>query len=163
MKNGEDSSQIEIQWAPKQFGKFLVIIVTCLTVLYLLERKWSVELVAGLAFCVLVFPALIIKSRDKRPCIIINDEGFFDRRLHTGIIPWSDIKAFKVVNVHGTKCIGLVFYDEHKYRYHVSWFIRFCAFITRMPSMSTTASGTEICFDDLYRFMSERHSRCAIG
>ena len=153
MNNKRSSNQMEIHWAPRKLGKLLFIGVACLAVLYLLERTFSVELIAMTVFFLIAVPALMIMSSDKRPCIVINDEGFFDRRLKIGVIPWSDIKGFTIINVHGTQCLGFQFYDEHKYHSQVSWYIRLCAYIVRMPALNTTASAIEISFDDLHRLV----------
>jgi len=159
MNINHGSNQMEINWAPRKLGKLLLIGVACLAALYLLERTFSAELIAMTVFFLIALPALMIMSSDKRPCIIINDEGFFDRRLKIGAIPWSDIKGVTSINVHGTQCIGFQFYDGHKYRCQVPWFIRIFAYIVRMPAINTTAGGIEISFDDLYRLICDRHER----
>src|SRR5260221_125857 len=99
--NGRDnSSQIEIHWAPRKLGAFILIGAACIAVVYFINRTWSVELIAATAFILIALPVLAVINSDKRPCIIISNEGFFDRRLKIGIIPWSDIKALSVTNVH---------------------------------------------------------------
>jgi hypothetical protein len=159
MNSNHNSTQIEIHWAPRKLGALIFIGAACVAVAYFLTRTWSIELIAAIVFSLVAMPALMVISSDKRPCIIISNDGFFDRRLKTGVIPWPDIKALSVTNVHGSKCIGFQFYDEHKYLGHVSWLTRMCAYIIRMPAINTTANGTEIGFDDLYRLISDRHER----
>ena len=159
MSGETNSSQIEIYWSSRRSWMLLGFVFGCPAILFFCFHVWSIKLAVILAVLLLFLPKFIMLNFDKRPCIIINDEGFFDRRLKTGVIPWSDIKELVVTNVEGTKCIGFKFYDDHKYRYCTSWLTRLCAFFVRMPKMNTTARLLEINFEDLYRLIFERHER----
>ncbi len=44
---------------------------------------------------------------DARPCIVINDEGVFDRTLGIGVIPWGDINDAYSKSVFGKEFICL--------------------------------------------------------
>lgn len=66
-----------------------------------------------LAWCCLVFfslgiPVSLFHFFDRRPQIIINEVGIFDRMAYTNFINWNLIRDAYLVDVHNQKFICLV-------------------------------------------------------
>lgn len=60
----------------------------------------------------IMFPKQIL---DRKPRIIINDEGIYDRTLKVGIIEWRDINDAYLQSISGSEFISLVLTDNNKY------------------------------------------------
>ena len=67
-----------------------------------------------IGFFSLCFPAGIFHLRDRRPQIIINELGIFDRLASKEAIPWGVIKDAYIISVHGQKFICLVVDDRYE-------------------------------------------------
>lgn len=102
----------------KSRRKALKLILPCtlfvLTGIFLLNRphtsifmSWSCILFFGLGVCMGLFQLV-----DRRPQIILNDLGIFDRTLHSSFINWEIIYDAYIVGFHKQQFICLVV-DEH--------------------------------------------------
>lgn len=76
--------------------------------------------IAGSLFFVIGVVVLPFRLFDRRPRIIINDEGIFDRTLDVGTIEWRDIKRAYLQSVHGTEFISLDLKAKNKYLQRIS-------------------------------------------
>jgi hypothetical protein len=56
--------------------------------------------------------AIVKQLFDRRPRLILDDRGIFDRTLGTPLIPWSSIQSANIVQVRRTKFIALLLVDE---------------------------------------------------
>ncbi len=72
--------------------------------------------------CVLFFglgiPLGIFQLLDRRPQIIINEVGIFDRTTYKGIINWEVIQDAYLVSVHRQKILCLVVPEQFEPSYH---------------------------------------------
>ena len=74
------------------------------------EARWVG--IAGIVFfgaCALVF---LWQLFDRRPRLIIDDIGVFDRTLRVGRIPWDDIEDASLASIQGQAFICLSLRDE---------------------------------------------------
>lgn len=76
--------------------------------------------IVGILFFGIGFVVIPFRLFDRRPRIIINDEGIFDRTLDVGTIEWRDIKDAYLQSVHGTEFISLDLRAENKYLQRIS-------------------------------------------
>lgn len=60
------------------------------------------------------YPIAIYNILDKRPQIIINETGIFDRRIIKEVINWENIKGAYITNIDGHKYISIVLQDSFK-------------------------------------------------
>ncbi len=64
----------------------------------------------GLGF--VVFPVMFLR---RGPQVVLSDEGFEDKRLKVGLIPWRDIRSVSVGSVNSAKFLCLELQDPDKY------------------------------------------------
>ena len=76
---------------------------------------WGSIVFFGLGVMVFAF-----KICDRRPTIIINEKGVFDRTLGVGVIEWGDIEDVYKQSVHGNVFICMVLTEPAKYLRHPS-------------------------------------------
>jgi len=62
----------------------------------------------GILFFGLGYPVGIFQLLDRRPQIIINEIGIFDRTTHIDFINWEIIHNAYLINIHGQKFICIV-------------------------------------------------------
>ena len=62
----------------------------------------------NICFFGLGYPVALFNLLDRRPQIIINEIGIFDRTAHPDFINWKVIHDAYLINIHGQKYISLV-------------------------------------------------------
>jgi len=71
-------------------------------------RPEALWIIAALMFlCALGTLAALWQFFDPRPITVINEDGFYDRNLRVGTIPWSQITGAAISIVQGTEVISL--------------------------------------------------------
>ena len=104
-------------------GKNLLYLLSCsvfvaIGIWMVLSSDETLKFVIGI-LSILFFGIglVLIPTRlfDRKPRVIINDEGIFDRTLDIGTIEWQDIKDAYLQSVHGTEFISLDLEDNNKY------------------------------------------------
>ena len=68
----------------------------------------------GTCFFSLAIPGSLYHLFDKRPQIIINETGIFDRTTHNEFINWEIIKDAYPINIHGQHFICLSVSEDFK-------------------------------------------------
>jgi len=79
------------------------------------DSEQLLQLGASTAFFALCAAVFIYQLADKRPRIVIDDSGIYDRTLKLGTIPWDDIEGAFVQRVEKQAFICLRLKDEAKY------------------------------------------------
>lgn len=49
----------------------------------------------------------VFRALDRRPQVVLDDEGLFDRRLRVGPVPWERIEGAALVRVYGSAVLCL--------------------------------------------------------
>jgi hypothetical protein len=64
-----------------------------------------------------------MRGESKDPCIVLDDEGVFDRRLKIGVISWHDSRKITLYDRDEGHYISLDLHDAQKYeaRQRPSW------------------------------------------
>ncbi len=83
---------------------------------YILTQTESSRFMAWLTICFfgLGLPVGLIQLLDRRPQIIINEIGIYDRSTRLEVINWSIIKDAYPFDIHGQKFICLVVDEKNK-------------------------------------------------
>ena len=78
----------------------------------------------------------LIKSFDRGPCIILNEEGINDKRLKLGVIRWSDIEGVRMQGVGGAYFISIELFDSEPYLSRQPTYTRISKKIWRLYNIS---------------------------
>ena len=79
------------------------------------DPETLLQMGASTAFFGLCAAVFIYQLADKRPRIVIDESGVFDRTLKIGTIAWEDIEGAYVQRVESQAFICLKLKDEEKY------------------------------------------------
>lgn len=94
----------------------------------------------GIAVGLLVYFALRGKPTD--PCIILDDQGVFDKRLKVGVISWDDIRHIMLYDVMGAKYVSLELHNPETYEAKRPQWLRLVSKVPRIYGMSPIAIST---------------------
>lgn len=100
---------------PKGIMTTLVILTVVLVAFYFYVGRMNFLLWVLTAGTVIAFVQTLIKSFDRGPCIILNEEGINDKRLKLGVIRWSDIEGVRMQGVGGAYFISIELFDSEPY------------------------------------------------
>ncbi|MBX2967338.1 MAG: hypothetical protein KF845_14425 [Cyclobacteriaceae bacterium] len=70
----------------------------------------------GVCFFGLGIPVGLFQTFDRRPQIIINENGIWDRTTNEGEIKWEQIHGAYTINIHGQKFTSLVVDDSFVFK-----------------------------------------------
>jgi hypothetical protein len=104
-------TEIKIYKSPwKAIKLILLCSIFVLGGLYMLNQHDTPRLVAWLSilFFGIGYPIGLYQLLDRRPQIVINEIGVFDRTTHNSFINWEIIQGAYLVQIHGQKFICLV-------------------------------------------------------
>lgn len=135
-------SPTEIRAQPNYPWKVGLIALVAMVALYLyLGYLPLTVLVAGAALAlVLLFSAL--RDDNKDPCIVIDEQGVFDRRLQCGVIRWEDIRRITLHSLSGAEYISLDLHNMSTYEARRPVWLRLSAKTQRLSGMSPIAIST---------------------
>ena len=103
--------EVKIYKSPwKAIKMMLLASIFVIIGIYMLSRPDAPAFLAwsGILFFGLAYPFGLFQLFDRRPQIIINEVGIFDRTTHKDFINWEIIQDAYLVNVHKQKFICLV-------------------------------------------------------
>lgn len=75
--------------------------------LYLQRPEIAVLAIPFVGLCTFGYFVALGYCFENKPAIVIDSQGFFDRSLRTGTIPWKNIRSARIRNVQGTNVISL--------------------------------------------------------
>lgn len=94
----------------------------------------------GIAVVLLVYTAL--RGVSPEPCIILDDQGVFDKRLKVGVISWDDIRHIMLYNVAGSKYVSLELHNPETYEARRPRWLRIVSQVPRIYGMSPISIST---------------------
>jgi len=106
---------LEVRNQPKQIMLTLVLIIVGLVALYFYIGRMTFWIWVLAAAVPIVAIQALKQMFDRGPCLIINEEGIFDKRLKMGTIHWSDIKRVYMRAVAGAYFICLDLSNSAQY------------------------------------------------
>ncbi|NVO12157.1 MAG: hypothetical protein HXX16_19520 [Bacteroidales bacterium] len=110
-------TEIRLYKSPWRALKLLLISSVFVIIgIYLINQTDSSRFMAWLTICFfgLGLPVGLIQLFDRRPQIIINEIGIYDRTTRLETINWSIIKDAYPIDIHGQKFICLVVDEQYK-------------------------------------------------
>ena len=136
-------SRIEIRINPSYKWQITLIVFGCMILLYFYLGYLPVELwvLGGLLVVFLLYK--VVRGKSKDPCIVLDDEGVFDRRLKVGVISWDDIRKIKLYDRDEGHYISLELHDALKYEARQPSWVRLISMAHRLHGLSTTSISTK--------------------
>jgi hypothetical protein len=150
----------EIRVEPNHKWRMALLFLVAAGVLYyMLGYLPFIVWVAGGVLLVALVVRLIRPESDD-PCIVLNDEGVFDRRLKVGVIRWDDIRRMKWYNLHGAQYISLELHNLETYDGRRPTWLKLVSQLQRgfgMSSISISTSGLDM---DTQTILQKLHHGC---
>lgn len=135
-------SRTEIRIIPGYKWRMLAVAFVCMILLYFYLGYLPVEVWAIGGVVVLVFVYKVVRGESKDPCIVLDDEGVFDRRLKVGVISWDDIRKITLFDRDEGHYISLELNDAQKYKARQPSWMKFISMMHRIHGMSGTSIVT---------------------
>lgn len=103
----------------------------------------------------------LTKIFDRKPGLIINQEGLFDNSSAVGahLIKWEDIKGFDIVQVKSTKFLLIFVHNPNSYLDKVNKLKRFLMKMNEKmygTPLSISANSLDCNFDELIEIVNEK-------
>ena len=135
-------SPIEIRPVPNyRWRMALIAFVGTLTLfLYLGYMPVILWFTGGLSLVLLFYSALRRESSD--PCVIVDDVGVWDKRLHVGVIRWEDIRRVTTHEVQGAEYVSLELHNQEMYQARQPQWLRLASKSQRLLGMSPLSIST---------------------
>ena len=135
-------SPIEIRTNPGYMWRMILVALGCIIILYFYLGYLPVEVwvAGGLLVVALLYKA--VRGESKDPCIVLNDEGVFDRRLRIGVISWDDIRKITLYDRDEGRYISLELHDAQKYAARQPSWMKLISTVHRIHGMSATSIVT---------------------
>jgi hypothetical protein len=98
-------------------------VIVPLAVAMALTAEGSEDRVAGLIIAAAGLGAVVFSARrlsDHTPQIVISEDGFLDRRLHIGVVPWTEISGASVIKASRHKFVTLQLRDPEMFLHSFS-------------------------------------------
>jgi hypothetical protein len=115
--------------------------------------------VSGLAL-LLVLLFNLVRGHSDDPCIVLNPQGVFDRRLKVGVIQWADIRRIDSYSLHGAEYVCLYLHDVKTYDARRPLWLRLLSNVQRIFGMSTISISTNGLDIDRATLMQKIHEGC---
>jgi hypothetical protein len=153
-------SPTEIRLLPEYKWRMAALAVIAMTVLYYMLGYLPV--VVWIAAIVLVISLVVsmVQRQTTDPCIVLTDDGVFDRRLKVGVIRWSDIRRISCHSLQSAQYISLDVRDPAKYEARRPAWLRLLSQVQRVHGMSSIAISTNGLDVDRDTLVSMLHQGC---
>ena len=155
-----DPTRIEIRTNPSYKWRMALVVFGCMILIYFYWGYLPVGLwvFGGLLVVVLLYQA--VRDQSKDPCIVLDDEGVFDRRLKVGVIRWDDIYKIKLYDRDESRYISLELNEAQKYKARQPLWMRLISMAHRLHGMSATSISTDGLDMDRYTLAHKIHEGC---
>ena len=135
-------SPTEIRAQPNYPWKMGLIGVVAMVALYLFLGYLPFTIIVAGAVLALVLLWSALSGESKEPCIVIDEQGVFDRRLQVGVIRWEDIRRITLHSLSGAEYISLDLHNMNTYEARRPVWLRLTAKTQRLSGMSPIAIST---------------------
>ena len=151
-------SPIEIRLAPLSYWRLLLIFIVAPVgiYLYLGYLPFIIWIVLPIALISLLLK--LIHGQSKKPIIILDDNGVFDRRLKVGVIEWGDIRRMKSYSLSGAEYISLELHNMKKYASRRPLWLGAISQVQRvfgMTSIAISTNGLDVDHATLVQWLHE--------
>jgi len=155
-------SPIEIRLAPLSYWRLLLIFVVAPVgiYLYLGYLPFIIWIILPIALISLLFK--LIRGQSKKPVIILDEHGVFDRRLKVGVIEWGDIRRMKSYSLSGAEYISLELHNTKKYASRRPLWLGAISQVQRVLGMTSIAISTNGLDVDHATLVQWLHEGCGM-
>ena len=121
---------------PERIIITVLILAVLIVALYFYLGRVTIVLWVLAAVVVIVFVQGVRQMFDRGPCIVLNDEGIYDKRLGMGLIRWSDIERVRMQGLSGAYYISLELSNSDQYLSRQPAYTRIANQIWRLYNIS---------------------------
>jgi hypothetical protein len=93
-----------------------------------------------------VFVVIVVQSavrgESTDPCIILDDEGVFDKRVKVGVISWDDIRRISLYDLQGAHYVCLELHNAEMYTARQPSWLKLASKTQRLVGMSSMSLST---------------------
>src|SRR5690242_1061485 len=107
-------SRIEIRFAPLSPWRLLLVFIVAPVALSFFMGYLPTILLIVFLIALISLMIKLIRRQSKKPVIILDEHGVFDRRLKVGVIEWGDIRRMKSYSLSGAEYISLELHNTKK-------------------------------------------------
>ena len=151
---------IEVRQRPEYKWRVAVFGLIAITALYYMLGYLPVlGWVAGIAL-VIILVTSVVRRPDTDPCIVLNEQGVFDKRLKIGVIRWSDIRHISCHVIHGGEYISLDLHDAAAYESKRPQWLHLSSQVQRLLGVSSIAISTNGLDVDMQTLANLIHQGC---
>ena len=153
-------SPIEIRIRPNYKWRMALLAAVGIAFLYFyLGYLPTVVWVVGIV-TVVVLLFRLVRGESSDPCIVLNEQGVFDRRLKVGIIRWNDIRHISCHSLPGAAYISLDLHNTTAYEERRPLWLRLVSQVQRLQGMSSIAISTNGLDVDVQSLINMIHDGC---
>ncbi len=121
----EDGGMLVVRYSRRKMMIMLAVglVVVPLAVAMAVTASASDDRVAGLVIAAAGLCAVVFAARrlsDRSPQIVISEDGFLDRRLPIGVVPWTEIAGASVIKASRQKFVTLQLRDPEMFLHSLS-------------------------------------------
>jgi hypothetical protein len=154
---------LEIKTQPGRIITTLLILAFLLVALYFYFGRMTFLLWVLSAGVVIAFVMALRQTLDRGPCIIINEEGIFDKRLRMGTIRWSDIERVRMHGVGGAYFISLELLNSEQYLSRQPAYMRISNQVWRLYNVAPVnikVAYMDVLPDELFELIMSEVEMC---
>lgn len=153
-------SPTEIRLRADYKWRMAAVAVIAATVVYYLLGY--LPIIVWVAAIILVVSLMLktVRRESTDPCIVLDEQGVFDKRLKVGVIRWSDIRRIRCHSLHGAEYISLELRDTASYEAKRPPWLRLASQVQRVHGMSSIAISTNGLDIDMNTLVNMIHEGC---
>lgn len=153
-------SPIEIRPIPHYKWRMALIAFAAIVALYFYLGYLPVMVLicGGVLVVVLLYTA--VRGESTEPCVILDDEGVFDKRLQLGVIRWEDIRRITLHDLEGAQYVSLELHNPETYAARQPTWLRLASKAQRLHRMSSTSISTSGLDVDTKTLAEMLHEGC---
>jgi hypothetical protein len=145
---------------PDYKWRMAVLCVIAMTALYYVLGYLPITVWVAAIALVATLVVNMVRRQSEDPCIVLDDQGVFDRRLKIGIICWSDIRRISCHSLHGAQYISLDLRNAATYEARRPPWLKLLSQVQRVHGMSSIAISTNGLDMDMDTLVDMLHEGC---
>lgn len=153
-------SPIEIRLRAEYKWRMAAVLVIAITALYYLLGYLPIIVLVAAIVLVVSLVLSMVRRQSTDPCIVLDEQGVFDRRLKVGVIRWSDIRHISCHSLHGAEYISLELHDAAAYEARRPQWLKVLSQVQRVHGMSSIAISTNGLDVDINTLVNMLHEGC---
>ena len=140
--------------------RMAAIFVIAVTALYYMLGYLPITVWVAAIILAITLVIRMVRSQSTDPCIVLDEQGVFDKRLKVGIIRWSDIRRISCHSLHGAEYISLDLHDAAAYEARRPQWLKLLSQVQRVHGMSSISISTNGLDIDIQTLVNMLHDGC---